>query len=385
MRGELLPYGQQWIDEDDINAVVNTLKSNYLTTGPKVKEFEDRFAEYVGAKYAVAVSSGTAALHAACFSAGIGPGDEVITTPMTFAASANCILYQGAVPVFADVDPRTYNINVESILKNITGRTKAIIPVDFAGQPVELEAIREIAQAYNLLVIEDAAHALGADDLGRKIGSISDMTEFSLHPVKHITTGEGGVITTNNLDFYEKLILFRTHGITREDLLMTDNEGPWYYEQLELGYNYRITDIQCALGLSQLNKIDNFVARRREIVKIYDEAFANISEIGTPYQRNGANSSWHLYVIKLDFSRLRVDRKEVFLALKAENIGVNVHYIPVYFHPYYQRLGYHKGQCPVAENLYEGTITLPLFPKMTDQDAYSVVQAVDKVISYYRK
>jgi UDP-4-amino-4,6-dideoxy-N-acetyl-beta-L-altrosamine transaminase len=386
VRDKYLPYGQQWIDEEDIEAVADVLKSDYLTTGPKTRELEERIAEYVGAKYAVAVASGTAALHAACFAAGIKEGDEVITTPITFAASANCILYQGGIPVFADIDPKTYNIDVKEVEKKITQKTRAIIPVDYTGQAVDLDPILELAEKYNLIVIEDAAHALGTEYKGKKVGSISHMTEFSLHPVKHITTGEGGVITTDNEEYYKKLMLFRTHGITREkDLLVNKEEGPWYYEQLEMGYNYRITDIQCALGISQLNKLDKFIRRRRELVKKYNEYLSQIDGVIIPYEAEYSSSSWHLYVIQIELEKFKVGRKEIFEALRAENIGVNVHYIPVYYHPYYQKLGYKKGICPNAEILYERMITLPLFPKMTDEDLQDVVNGVDKVLSYYRK
>jgi UDP-4-amino-4,6-dideoxy-N-acetyl-beta-L-altrosamine transaminase len=386
VREKYLLYGQQWIDEEDIKAVAEVLKSSYITTGPKVKEFEEKVAGYVGARYAVAVANGTAALHAACFAAGIKKGDEVITSPLTFAASANCVLYQGGVPVFADIDPKTYNIDVENIERKITERTKAIIPVDFTGQAADLDAILELAERYDLVVIEDAAHALGTEYKGKKIGSISHMTEFSLHPVKHITTGEGGVITTNDKKFYKKLLLFRTHGITRDtDLLINKEEGTWYYEQLELGYNYRITDIQCALGTSQMKKIDDFVNRRRELVAKYNEFLSQVDGVIIPYEAPYSNSSWHLYVIQLEIEKYRVGRREIFEALKAENIGVNVHYIPVYYHPYYRSLGYRKGLCPNAEKLYERVITLPLFPAMEDDDLEDVVEAVVKVLNYYKR
>ncbi|SCY86617.1 UDP-4-amino-4,6-dideoxy-N-acetyl-beta-L-altrosamine transaminase [Alkaliphilus peptidifermentans] len=386
MTKNFIPYGQQWIDEDDIREVVEVLRSNYLTTGPKIEEFEKKFATYVGAKYAVALANGTAALHAACFAAGIGEGDEVITTPMTFAASANCILYQGATPVFADIDPNTYNIDPADIRRKITQKTKAIIPVDFTGQPVLIDEIMAIANEHNLIVIQDAAHSLGADYKGRKIGSIAHMTEFSLHPVKHITTGEGGVITTDDKSLYNKLKLFRTHGITRDsELLHNKEEGPWYYEQLELGYNYRITDIQCALGISQLRKLDDFILRRRAIIKRYNEALNRLEGVVIPYQEQNTNSSWHLYIIKLELEKLKANRRAIFDALRAQNIGVNVHYIPVYYFPYYQQMGYTKGLCPTAEKLYESIITIPLFPKMSDTDIEYVINVVSKVINYYLK
>lgn len=386
VRDTYLPYAQQWVDEEDVGEVVKVLKSDFLTTGPKIEEFEKRFADYVGAKYAVSISNGTAALHAACFAAGINEGDEVITSPITFAASANCVLYQGGKPVFADINPKSYNIDIEAIERKITKKTKAIIPVDFTGQAVDIDGINEIAKKYGLIVIEDAAHSLGAEYKGKKIGSLVDITTFSFHPVKHITTGEGGMITTNDDKLYNKLKLFRTHGITRDkEMLHNKEEGPWFYEQLELGYNYRMTDIQAALGISQLNKINGFLKRRREIAKKYDEYLKNIDGIILPYQESFSKSAWHLYVIQLELEKFKVGRKEIFEALQAENIGVNVHYIPVYYHPYYKRLGYEKGLCPNAERLYERIITLPLYPKMKDKDIEDVVNAMDKVLKYFRR
>lgn len=372
----MIPYGRQWIEEDDIQAVIEVLKSDYLTTGPKVQEFEKTVAEYVGAKYAVAVANGTAALHAVCFAAGIKSEDEAITTPITFAASSNCVLYCGGKPIFADIEADTYNIDPNDIARKITNKTKAIIPVHFAGQPCNMDRINEIAKQYNLIVIEDAAHALGADYKGKKIGSISDMTIFSFHPVKHITTGEGGMITTNDKDLYDKLILFRTHGITRDSEFMTHNEGAWYYEQLDLGFNYRITDIQCALGISQMKKLDKFVARRKEIANKYNQAFRDVQNIILPKQSNNCNSSWHLYVIQI----LNKDRKQVFDKLKQLGIGVNVHYIPVYKHPYYQNNGYNKTACANAENYYKHAISIPIFPKMTDKEVDYVINEIKNII-----
>lgn len=385
-REKYLSYGQQWIDESDIQIVVETLKSNYLTTGPKVREFEEKIAEYVGAKYAIAVVNGTAALHAACFAAGLKEGDEVITSPMTFAASANCVLYMGAKPVFADINAKTYNIDPMGIESKITEKTKAIIPVDFTGQAVDLDVVKEIAEKYNFIVIEDAAHALGTEYKGNKIGNLAHMTEFSFHPVKHITTGEGGAITTSDDELYKRLSLFRTHGISREkSLLVNKDQGSWYCEQLELGYNYRITDIQCALGISQFKKIDSFIHTRRKLVEKYNKYLLELDGVITPYEAEFSNSSWHLYIIQIELEKFKVGRKEIFEALKAENIGVNVHYIPVYYHPYYKKLGYNKGLCPRAESLYERMITLPLFPKMTDKDLEDVIKALEKVLTYYRK
>ncbi|PEN46328.1 UDP-4-amino-4,6-dideoxy-N-acetyl-beta-L-altrosamine transaminase [Bacillus toyonensis] len=384
VRETYLPYGQQQIDEYDIQSVVDVLKGDFLTTGPMVQKFERAIAKYAGAKYAVSFSNGTAALHAACYAAGITEGDEVITTPMTFVASANCILYQGGKPVFADIDNETYNISPKSIEEKITNKTKAIIPVHFTGQPVELNAIQKIAKENNLIIIEDAAHALGATYKNKKIGSIGDMTMFSFHPVKHITTGEGGVITTNNPLFYEKLIQFRTHGIERNPQKLLENHGPWYYEMQFLGYNYRLTDIQAALGLSQLSKLDSFIKTRKKYVDIYNKEFSYLSEITIPKQLPQTDSSWHLYIIRLNTKLLKCNRKEIYEALQRENIGVNVHYIPVHLQPFYQKLGYGKGICPQAENIYGEIITLPLFPKMTEADVWDVIQAVRKVFSFYR-
>ncbi len=380
-----IPYGRQWIEEDDIEAVVRVLRGEYLTTGPKIKEFEEELANYTGAKYAVAVSNGTSALHAACFAAGIKEGDEVITTPVTFAASANCVLYMGAKPVFADIDPQTYNIDPEDIKAKITDKTKAIIPVHFTGQPCDMDEILKIAKENNLTVIEDGAHALGAEYKGRRVGSIGNMTTFSFHPVKHITTGEGGAITTDSESIYKKLLLFRTHGITRDSNDLLNSEGSWYYEQHYLGFNYRITDIQAALGLSQLSKSERFIKLRREYVQQYNEAFRDLNELITPFQLEEANSSWHLYIIKLKLENLNCDRKQIFEELQSKNIGVNVHYIPVYYHPYYRQLGYEKGLCPYAEELYERMITLPLFPKMEKEDVQYIISNVKEVLRRHAK
>ena len=372
-----IPYGTQSISEEDIQAVVDVLRSDYLTTGPVVKKFEKKVAEYTGAKYAVAVSSGTAALHAACFAAGIKKGDEVITSPFTFAASANCVLYCGAKVVFADIGRRTYNISPEEIEKKITPRTKAVIPVHYAGQPCDMDAIYSIAEKHNLAVIQDAAHALGADYKGKKVGSMPGMAVLSFHPVKHITTGEGGMVLTDNEKYYQRLLLFRSHGITRDSSLLHKDEGGWYYEQQELGYNYRITDIQCALVISQMDRLDSFIARRCLLARRYDEAFKDIKGITTPYQAEGCNSSWHLYTIQVE------NRKEVFDILKETGIGVNVHYIPVYMHPYYCENGYSNVKCGNVEEVYRHIISLPLYPRLTEeQQDYvigKVIEAVDRV------
>lgn len=383
VRDHYLLYGRQWIEEDDIQAIINVLKGDYLTTGPAIAQFEKAIADYVGAKYAVAFANGTAALHGACFAAGICEGDEVITAPMTFAASANCILYRGGKPVFADILPDTYNIDPDAVKKLITGNTKAIIPVDFTGQPADLQAICKLANEYGLVVIEDAAHALGAVYNHQRIGTISDMTMFSFHPVKLITTGEGGMITTNNREYYEKLIQFRSHGITRDPNQMNEYHGPWYYEMQFLGYNYRMTDIQAALGTSQLKKLDYFNSLRKKYAEMYNEEFKSMPQLDIHYQADGCVSSWHLYVIRLRTDTLKAGRREIFAALQKENIGVNVHYIPVHLQPYYQKLGYRKGQCPNAEQLYQEIITLPLFSAMTEKDVHDVIHAVKKVILFY--
>lgn len=383
-QNKFIPYGKQHIDQADIDAVIEVLKSDYLTTGPKIKEFDDKLADYVGAKYAVAISNGTAALHAACFAGGIEEGDEVITSPITFAASANAVLYCGGKPVFADIDPRTYNIDPDDIEKRITDRTKAIIPVHYTGQPCDMDKILKIAEKYNLTVIEDGAHALGGEYKDKKIGSIGDMTTFSFHPVKHITTGEGGAITTNDKELYEKLMMFRTHGITRDHDKLIHDDAPWYYEQHHLGFNYRITDIQAALGISQIKKLGGFLEKRRELAKIYNEELANIDEVSIPYQVENTNSAWHLYIIKLELEKIKTGRRKIFEELRKRNIGVNVHYIPVYYHPYYQNLGYRKGLCPEAEKLYESIITMPLYPMMSKNDIKYIVNSLKEIVDIYR-
>lgn len=379
-RSSFLPYAQQDIDEQDIEAVVDVLKSDWLTTGPKIEQFEREIADYCQAKYAVAVATGTAALHTACFAAGIKNGDEVITSPMTFAASANCILYQGGRPVFADIDPATYNIDPEQIERKITEQTKAIIPVDYTGQPAEMDRINEIAKRHQLLVIEDAAHSLGAEFKGKKVGSMAELTTLSFHPVKHITCGEGGMVLTNNRQLYNKMKQFRTHGIIKGSASDDCSQEPWLCQQYFLGYNYRMTDLQAALGISQLKKIDMFISKRRKIAEQYNRAFSALDLVEIPAQLSGSNSSWHLYILKLKIEKLKLGRATIFNALHNANLGVNVHYIPVYYHPYYQRLGYKKGLCPVAENLYERIITLPLFPKMTVRDVEYVINIVTALL-----
>lgn len=371
-----LPYGRQSISEEDIEEVINTLRSPFLTQGPKIAEFEQAIANYVGAKYAVAFCNGTAALHGACYAAGIGEGDEVITTPITFAASANCVRYMGGTVVFADIDANTYNIDPLDIERKITSKTKAIIPVDFTGQPADMDIINDIAKKHNLIVIEDGAHSLGAVYKGKKIGTLADMTMFSFHPVKPITTAEGGIIVTDNDEFYNKLKLFRSHGIEKTSYSI--EQGDWYYEMSDIGFNYRMTDLQAALGLSQLKKIDGFLKRRREIAEMYNIAFNNTSNISIPIQLEGTNSGWHLYMILLD---QKISRKEVFNKMRELNIGVHVHYIPVYWHPYYQKLGYEMGICPIAEKWYKKALTLPMHPSLNNDEIEYIINSLLSLIN----
>jgi UDP-4-amino-4,6-dideoxy-N-acetyl-beta-L-altrosamine transaminase len=378
----MLPYGHQFIDETDIQAVVNVLGGEWLTTGPVVSKFERAIADYVGARDAVVVNSGTAALHAAAFASEIAPGDEVIVSPMTFTASANCICYMGGRPVFADVLPGTLNLAPSDIESKVTPRTKAIIAVDYTGQPCDHEAIRAISDRYNLKVIEDAAHALGATYYGRKVGTLHELTTFSFHPVKHITTGEGGMIVTDDSYLAGQMRAFRNHGITT-DVHQRAEIGSWFYEMDVLGYNYRLPDLNCALGISQLERIRTNLARRREIAARYQAAFKEMPSIVLLDVIPNVEPAWHLFVIKLNLEQLCVGRKDIFAALRAENIGVNIHYIPVYWHPYYEKLGYPRGLCPVAEAAYERIISLPIFPTMTDKDLDDVIMAVGKVLSAY--
>ena len=387
VRSGKIYYGRQWIDEEDIASVSEILASDFLTCGPKVEEMERVLEAYTGAKHAVAVSNGTAALHCACIAAGIGPGDEVITTPITFAASANCALYCGAKPVFADINPKTYNIDPESIRAHITDKTKAVVAVDFTGQAVEIEKIRTICDEYNLVFIEDAAHSIATKYNGKQVGSLADITTFSFHPVKTITGGEGGACLTNNDQYYQKLVLAHTHGITHDESLMegAPHEGPWYYEEIALGYNYRITDFQAALIVSQMSKLDKFVARRKEIVKKYNEEFSKIPEIIVQEEIPESDTCRHLYIIRLDLDKLTCTRREFFDAMSAENVQCQIHYVPVYWFPYYKHLGYEKGLCPNAEEVYGSIMSIPLYPKMTDQDVHDVIHAVKKIVENYKK
>ncbi|WP_456324643.1 UDP-4-amino-4,6-dideoxy-N-acetyl-beta-L-altrosamine transaminase [Desulfonauticus submarinus] len=382
---DYIPYGCQSIDEDDIVSVCSVLRSDWLTTGPKVSEFEQAIANYVGARYAVAVSSGTAALHCAMYALGIGPGDEVIMPPITFAATANCVCYMGGRPVFADVEPDTLLINPDDVEKQITPKTKAIIAVDYAGQPCDYDKLQVLAKKYGLALVADGCHALGAKYKGKKVGSLADLTVFSFHPVKHITTGEGGAIVTDNEELAERMRKFRNHGISL-DAQQREKIGSWFYEIEELGYNYRITDIQCALGISQLKKLPVFLKRRREIARQYDLAFKDIKEIFPLTVKKNILHAYHLYVVRLNSKLAGMDRKDLFQKLRKKGIGVNVHYIPVHLHPFYRRkFGYGLGLCPVAEDAYEEILSLPIFPGMGDGDVERVVEAVKNSLSFKYK
>lgn len=379
-------YGRQCIEQDDIDAVAETLRGDLITCGPRVEELEKKLCQVTGAKYAVVMANGTAALHLAALTAGFGPGDEVIVSSITFAASANCVLYCGAKPVFADIRPDTYNIDPESVERLITPRTKGIVAVDFTGQSVEHDALQEICRKHGLILIEDAAHAIGTKYKGTPIGSIADMTCFSFHPVKTVTGGEGGAVTTNDEGFYRRLMRVRTHGITRnrEEMVHPIRAG-WYNEQVELGYNYRMTDFQAALLLSQLRKLPKFSARRKEIVEKYDKAFAEIPEITVQREIPESDTTRHLYILRLRLDKLNCDRNQFFDTLRAENVCPQVHYLPVYWHSYYEKLGYEKGLCPNAEKYFEEVMSVPLYYGLTDSDVEDVIRAVKKVVAYYRK
>ena len=385
VRSTKIFYGHQFIDEDDIQAVVDVLKSDYLTCGPKIGELEEKLCEVTGAKYAVVCSNGTAALHIACLAAGVMPGDEVITTPITFAASANCALYCGAKPVFADINENTYNIDPAHVEKLTTERTKAVVAVDFTGQSVELDRLLTHCREHNLVLMEDGAHVIGTSYKGRMNGSIADMTTMSFHPVKTVTGGEGGAVLTNSKEYYEKLLLYRAHGITRDPKLMEhEPDGPWYYEQIALGMNYRMTDMQAALIISQLNKLPRFMERRKAIVKAYNEAFSRLPQLFVQQEIPESDTTRHLYILRIRPEKLTIDRKQFFEALAAENICCNVHYIPTYYFPYYEKLGYKRGLCPKAEKLYAEEISLPLYYAMTDQDVEDVIRAVTRIAEYFK-
>lgn len=386
VREKPIYYGRQYIDDEDIAAAVETLKSDLITCGPKVSALEKQLCELTTAKYAVVVSNGTAALHLAALAAGFREGDEVIVSSITFAASSNCVLYCGAKPVFADIRPDTYNIDPASVRKLITPRTKGIVAVDFTGQAVELDELREICREHHLILIEDAAHAIGTKYKGQPVGSIADMTCFSFHPVKTVTGGEGGAITTNDEELYHKLLRLRTHGITRNQSEMVHpTDALWYNEQVELGYNYRMTDFQAALLGSQLKKLPKFSARRKEIVEKYNKAFADMPEIIVQQEIPESDTTRHLYILRLNLEKLNCDRRQFFDALYAENTCPQVHYLPVYYHSYYEKLGYEKGLCPNAEKYYEEVMSIPLYYSLTDEDVEDVIHAVKKVIAYYSK
>lgn len=385
----MIPYSRHWIDENDIKAVFDVLKSDWLTQGPTIEQFEQSVAEYCGAKYAVAVSSGTAALHIACLAAELGKGDTLWTSPNTFVASANCALYCGAKPDFVDIDSLTYNMSVNSLEAKLSTSKKngvlprIVIPVHFAGQSCEMEKVQQLSKKYNFTIIEDACHAIGGSYKGGKIGSceFSDMTVLSFHPVKIVTTGEGGMVLTNNKDLYQKLMLLRTHGITRDTFSMEDeSDGDWYYQQIELGMNYRITDIQAALGLSQFRRIGKFVAHRHELAERYNKVLSGLP-LTLPWQHPDTYSAFHLYVVRLKLNKLKKTRKMIFDLLRQKGIGVNVHYIPVHTQPYYRRLGFSFGQFPESERYYEEAITLPLFPLMTEEEQDYIISALREILS----
>ncbi|MDP6419941.1 MAG: UDP-4-amino-4,6-dideoxy-N-acetyl-beta-L-altrosamine transaminase [SAR202 cluster bacterium] len=383
VRRELLPYGRQALTDDDIATVVQVLRSDWLTTGPKVAEFEEAIADFVGAAHAVSFSSGTAALHGAVLAAGVGPGDEVITSPLTFCATANCVLYQGATPVFADVSDDTLNLDPDDVSRRLSPRAKAILPVDYGGHPADLDEFLALADRDGLTVIEDAAHALGARYRGRRVGSISHMTVFSFHPVKHVTTGEGGMVTTNDATHARRLRMCRNHGID-SDARARQASGQWYYEMTALGCNYRLTDIASALGLSQMSRLDTNVERRRTIARQYAGSLAAIPGLRLPHTRSDAEPAWHLYPVRVDPHIVRGERDEIFRALRAEGLGVNVHYIPVHLHPYYrQRFGDRSGWWPIAEQASRELISLPMFHAMSDGEAQDVVAAVRKVMRHF--
>lgn len=372
---EFIPYGRQSVDADDLAAVAAVLQSDWLTTGPLVEKFEYEFSKWTGAVHSVAVSSGTAALHAAVFAAGIGPGDEVIVPAITFAATANSVEYQGGKAVFADVDPDTLLIDPEDAERRITPRTKAIITVDFAGQPCDYSAFFSLARKRGLTFIADACHSLGAEYKGKKTGTLADLTAFSFHPVKHITTGEGGMISTGSSELAARMRRFRNHGISTDHRQRTGRKM-WEYEMTELGYNYRITDFQCALGVSQLKKLNSWLVRRNEIARFYHASFSG-SPIMPLELLPEIRHAYHLYVLRLGPDIGKADRREVFLRLHEMGIGANVHYIPLHYHPYYRdKYGLKRGDYPAAEAAYERILSIPIFPGMSDEDCGSVVDAV---------
>lgn len=385
VRTSVLPYSRQCIEDDDCRAVIDVLRSDWLTTGPTVAEFEHAFAAFCGARYAVAVNNGTAALHTALYALNVGPGDEIIVCTMTFAATANAAVFCGATPVFVDCDPETLLIDPVRAEAAITKKTKAICAIDFAGQPCDYDVLNSIAHKHNIALIADACHALGGCYKHRPVGYLSDLSTFSFHPVKPITTGEGGMITTEDESLARRMRQFRNHCLT-SDHRERHTKGSWHYEMVDLGWNYRLTDFQCALGISQLKKAPMWMWRRREVAKIYDRAFASIGVLTPLRVQPFVSHAYHLYIVRLNLEQLRVDRSAVFHALRAEGIGVNVHYIPVHLHPFYRsRFGTHEGQCPVAESAYGCILSLPIFASMNDRDVEDVIEAVTKVCSAYQR
>lgn len=386
VRMDKIYYGKQSIDSKDVEAVVKAITGSAITCGPYIDELETKLCRITEAKYAVAVSNGTAALHVACLAIGIKEGDEVIVSSITFAASANCVKYCGGTPVFADIRKDTYNIDVEDVKRKITDKTKAIIAVDFTGQATELDKLKQICKEKRLYLIEDAAHSIGTKFNGKPVGSIADITTFSFHPVKTVTSGEGGACTTNDPELYKRLSLFRSHGITRDqNIMVNESHGPWYNEQVMLGYNYRMTDFQAALLISQLDKLETFSNRRKEIRKIYDAAFEKMPELYLQTHIPESDTTQHLYIIRLNKERLTCTRREFFEAMTAEGIQPQVHYLPVYRHSYYEKLGYKKGLCPVAEEIYEQIMSIPFYPALEENEIEDVIKAVKKIVDYYRK
>jgi len=392
-KSSIIPYGRQSISEADIQAVVAVLQSDWLTQGPAVEQFEAAVAQYCGARYAVAVSSATAALHIACLAAGLGPGDRMWTSPNTFVASANCGLYCGAEVAFADIDPGSYNMSADDLEARLEAAPaagalpKVVIPVHFSGQSCEMERIGSLGKKYGFTVIEDASHAIGGRYRDTRVGScaFSAMTVFSFHPVKIITTGEGGMVLTNDPSLHEKLVRLRSHGITRDPALLAgESHGPWYYQQIELGFNYRMTDLQAALGLSQLQRLDEFVAQRHRLAARYDAALADLPLV-LPWQSPAGYSAYHLYVVRVDGARSQVSRRQLFDALRRADIGVNVHYIPVHTQPYYRELGFLPGMFPEAERYYQEAVSLPLFADLTGQQQDKVIAQLHDILQQCKK
>lgn len=378
MTKSFIPYSTQSIDIDDIRAVNKILSSRWITQGPTVKKFEDALAKYAGAKYAVTMVNGTAALHAAYLAAGISPGDEVLVPTLSFVASANCVLYCGATPILVDVYDDTLTIDVEKAEAKITKKTKAIVAVDFAGHPANWSEITILAKKYKLVTIDDASHALGSKYVGKFIGNMADLTTFSFHPAKTITTGEGGAVITNSKSYFEKLIKFRNHGITKSEGLKK-KYGAWFYEINDLGFNFRLTDIQAALGLSQLKRLNKFIIKRRKIWNVYNKAFSSIKGVRLPIEKEGNYSAWHLYPIRIDKKKFGLSRRDLFDRLQREGISVQVHYIPIDMHKLYRnKFGYKKGDFPAAEKYYKEAISIPLFPELTVSDQYKVINLIKK-------